>query len=466
MPKKKPNKKSSKRTCALISLGCPKNLVDSERMLGLLRLDGYRVVDEPAGADLVVINTCGFLDTARQESMEAIRQMARLKKRGRLGGIIVAGCLAERDREGLLAACPEIDQIVGVFARDEIATAAARVVQLADIKPMLPAERTLVRPAPESPLEDTGRFRVTPRHLAYLKIAEGCDRLCAFCSIPSMRGKYSSKSIERVVDEAQQLAADGVRELVLIAQDTSSYGRDLYGEPRLAELMARLAGVRSLEWIRPMYLYPKHLGDDLLDVMASSPKILPYMDLPLQHINDEVLRRMRRQVGRDETEKLLDRLRERIPGLILRTTLIAGFPGETDAQFDELLEFVQRRRFERLGVFPYRLEPGTASAELDGHLSEEVRQERCERLMAAQQEIAFEWNQAQVGRQWEVLIDSYIPDEENAYLGRTPADAPDIDGVVYVTGQDEKILPGQFVPCEIVASQGYDLIGVAVGPPR
>ena len=456
----KNRKRPRGKTCALISLGCPKNLVDSERMLGLLRLDGYRLVRDPQGADLVVVNTCGFIDAARAESMDTIREMARLKRAGHLGGIIVTGCLAERDRDALLEACPEIDQIVGVFARDEITTAAARL----ELAP--PEDRTLFREAPIRPLADTGRRRLTPKHIAYLKIAEGCDRLCSFCSIPTMRGKYASKPIEQVVEEAEELAADGVRELVLIAQDTSYYGRDVYGEPRLAELLARLGEVERLEWIRLMYLYPKHLGDDLLDVINSCPKILPYLDLPLQHISDEVLRRMRRQVTRDETERLLDRLRERIAGLVLRTTLIAGFPGETERQFEELVEFVQRRRFERLGVFPYSLEPGTASAELDGHLPEEVKRQRCEQLMLSQQEIAFERNQSQVGRQCEVLIDRDIPGEENACVGRTYADAPEVDAVVYVTGQDEKILPGQFVPCEIVASQEYDLIGVAVGPPR
>lgn len=458
--KKTPRRRSAEPTAALISLGCPKNLVDSERMLGLLHDSGYRIVREPVGADLVVVNTCGFLDTARAESMEVIGQIAELKRAGRVGSLLVAGCLAQRDGQALRDAVPQIDQVLGVFARDQIATLAATLSEAT------PEQRVLVTDAPDEPLVDIPRFRVTPRHLAYLRIAEGCDRSCAFCSIPSMRGKYASKTIEQVVDEAEHLAADGTRELVVIAQDTSYYGRDLDGRPRLAELLGRLADVDALEWIRLMYLYPMHLDDDLLEVVSSSPKVLPYLDLPLQHINDEVLRRMRRGVDRVQTEALLARLRERIEGLVLRTTLIAGFPGETETQFEELVEFVEQQCFERLGVFAYRFEPGTPSAELDGHLDDEIKQQRRDRLMQVQREIALRRNQAQIGQRCDVLIDGRVPGEKNAYIGRSQADAPEVDPLVFVTGQEEKIRPGQFVPCEIVAFEEYDLIAVAVGPPR
>jgi len=450
--------KSSKGTYSVVTLGCPKNLVDTERMLGLLRAGGYQLVREPEGTDFVVVNTCGFIETARQESREIIREMVGLKKRGLTGGVIVTGCLAERDKEALLTTCPGIDQLVGVFGRDEIVTAADRLIGGRN------EGRTIFRPAPGRPLPDVDRLRVTLRHVAYLKISEGCDRLCTFCSIPAIRGKYASKRIDEVVAEAEQLAADGVRELILVAQDTTYYGIDLCGRPQLAPLLARLNGIEGLEWIRLMYLYPMHVTEELIELAASGGKILPYLDLPLQHINDQVLRRMNRRVTRAETERLIDRLRERIEGLVLRTALIAGFPGETEEQFDQLLRFVLRRRFERLGVFTYCREPGTPAARLGGRLPERVCRSRCERLLSAQQEIALAWNESQVGRRLEVMIDDHIPGEKGAYLGRTYADAPDVDGVVYVTG--DGLAPGQIVPCEVVAAREYDLIGVAVGDPR
>jgi ribosomal protein S12 methylthiotransferase len=467
------SKKITPNTYALVSLGCPKNLVDSERMAGLLQLGGYRLVADPRGAELVVINTCGFIADARTESYDAIKEMLRLKKQGRLGKVIVTGCLAEREREKLLERYPGIDQLVGVFARDEIAEVVAQIAgsqrlpecsQSDDSSPGSVSsrlfERALFRPAPSQPLPDTGRLRITLPHLAYLKIAEGCNRLCSFCSIPLMRGPYASKPIEEVVAEAEELAADGVRELVLVAQDTTFYGLEAGGKPRLAELLRRLQEVDGLAWIRLMYLYPAHVTDELVEVIATGKKILPYLDMPLQHINDEVLQRMRRRVGRQETEELLERLRGRIDSLVLRTTLMTGFPGETEEQFEELLDFVRRWRFERLGAFAYCEEPGTAAAELDGRLPEEVKQARRDRLMAVQQEIAFAWNASQVGRRLDVIIDRCISIEENAFVGRSYADAPEVDGQVYVTG--ENLAPGEIVACEVVAAQNYDLIAVKV----
>ena len=451
----KPARKSAGRpkgTYALISLGCPKNLVDSERMAGLLRPNGYRMVPEPKGADFVVINTCAFLRQARDESLGVIREMVALKQRGLLGGIIVAGCLAEREKAELLTDCPGIDQLVGVFGRDEVATAADRLIG------GVTEQRTIFRPAPRVPLPDLDRLRITPPHLAFLKIAEGCNRLCSFCLIPAMRGPYASKPIEQIVAEAEQLAGDGARELVVIAQDTSFYGLDIYGRPRLAELLARLAEIDGLNWIRLMYLYPMHVTEELIDVVGRSGRVLPYLDLPLQHIDDEVLRRMRRHVTRAEVERLLDRLYGRIDRLVLRTTFIVGFPGETDRQFEQLLDFVEQRRFERLGVFAYSDEPGTPSAELDGKLPDDVKQSRRDRLLMAQQAIAFDWNDSQVGRKLDVLIDRDIPGEKNAYVGRSYADAPEVDGAVYVTGAN--LRPGRICPCEIVATRGYDLIAV------
>ncbi len=438
---------------SFISLGCPKNLVDSERMLGRLQLDGYQLVDDPRQADFAVVNTCGFIEQARQESFSAIDEMLELKRAGTLRGVIVSGCLAERQREALLDERPEIDYLIGVFGREEVTKVADRLIG------GLEEQRSVFQPAPIRPLPDRGRLRITPRHFAYLKISEGCDRLCTFCAIPKMRGKHATKPMEEVVAEARELAADGVRELVIVAQDTTYYGMDLYGEPRLVELLRQLDEIESLDRIRLMYLYPMYFSDELIDCIASSQRIVPYLDLPLQHINDVMLRRMQRRVARAETEELLAKLRSRIPELVMRTTFITGFPGETDEQFEELVDFVQQQKFERLGVFTYSFEPDTPAARLPDHIPAEVSEARRDRLMQVQQEIAFDWNETQIGRQMDVLLDSPVPDEENAWIGRSYADAPDVDSVTYVTG--ERLSVGQIVRCEIVAAKDYDLIAVA-----
>jgi ribosomal protein S12 methylthiotransferase len=448
----------SKGTYCFISLGCPKNLVDSERMLGRLQLDGYELVDSPERADFAIVNTCGFIEAARQESFGAIDEMLELKRRGDLRGVIVSGCLAERQKESLLVERPEIDHLVGVFGREEVTKVADRLLG------GLIEQRTVFRPAPTHPLPDTARLRITPKHFAFLKISEGCDRLCTFCAIPKMRGKHATKPLEEVIAEARELAADGVRELVIVAQDTTYYGLDRYGEPRLVELLQRLERVEGLDWIRLMYLYPIYFSDELIETIASSQRIVPYLDMPLQHINDIMLRRMQRRVNRLETETLLAKLRARIPNLVMRTTFIAGFPGESDEQFNELVEFVAEQRFERLGVFTYSYEPDTPAARLPDHLPEDVKEQRRAKLMAVQQKIAFDWNRRQAGRRMEVLLDGPVPGEPNAWVGRSYADAPDVDGMVYVTG--EGLRPGQIAPCEIVASREYDLVAAVCGEAR
>jgi ribosomal protein S12 methylthiotransferase len=447
---------ASKGTYAFVSLGCPKNLVDSERMLGLLQVDGYTLVPEPDGADFVVVNTCGFIERARTESFSAIDEMLELKRRGRTRGVIVSGCLAERQKEDLLVERPGIDCLVGVFGREEITRVADRLVGHLD------EQRSVFQPAPIRPLPDGDRLRITPRHFAYLKVSEGCDRLCTFCAIPKMRGKHVTKPVEEVLREAEQLARDGVRELIIVAQDTTYYGMDLYGEPRLAALLRELEKVPGIEWIRLMYFYPMYVSDELIDVIASSRRIVPYLDMPLQHINDTMLRRMSRRVSRAETEALLDKLRQRIPNLAIRTTFITGFPGETDEHYQELEAFLRARRFERMGVFTYSLESDTPAANLPDHVPEAVREERRDRLMAVQQEVAFEWTSAQVGKQIEVIIDQPVPDEKNVWIGRSTADAPDVDAAVYVTGGPHKLAVGRIVPCEVVTTQGYDLVAVAL----
>ncbi len=449
---------ASKGKYAFVSLGCPKNLVDSERMLGLLQLDGYELVNDPRGADFAVVNTCGFIEAARTESFAAIDEMLDLKRRGELRGVIVSGCLAERQRGELLESRPEIDHLVGVFGREQVTKVADRLLG------GLEEQRMVFNPAPSHPLPDTARMRITPRHFAFLKISEGCDRLCTFCAIPKMRGKHYTKPMEEVIAEARELAADGVRELVIVAQDTTYYGMDLYGKPRLAELLRELEQVEGLDWIRLMYFYPMYVTDEVIDTIAASKRIVPYIDMPLQHINDKMLKRMQRRVNRADTEQLLTKLRERIPNLVLRTTCITGFPGETEAEFEELREFIAEQRFQRLGVFTYSFEPDTPAARLPDQLPEEVKNERRDRLMEVQQQVAFEWCEAQVGRQLEVLIDAAVPNQKGAWVGRSYADAPDVDGVVYVTGQ--KLTVGAMVPCEIVARSGYDLAAAAIGKPR
>ncbi len=445
---------------AFVSLGCPKNLVDSERMLGLLQLEGYQLVPDPDGADFVVVNTCGFIERAREESFGAIDEMLTLKKEGRLRGVIVSGCLAERQKEQLLEDRPGIDALVGVFGREEVTRVADRLIGRQE------EQRSVFKPAPIRALSDRQRLRITPKHFAYLKISEGCDRLCTFCAIPKMRGKHASKPIEEIIKEAQELAADGVRELIIVAQDTTYYGIDMYGEPRLAQLLRELDKVEGIDWIRLMYFYPMYITDELIDTLAYSRRIIPYIDIPLQHINDTMLRRMSRRVNRADTEKLLESLRQRIPNLTLRTTFITGFPGETDEQFEEMVEFAQKLHFERMGVFTYSLEPGTPAVQLDEHLPDAVKEARRERLMEVQQEVAFRWANAQVGKTLDIILDQAVPEEKNVWIGRSQADAPDVDAAVFVTGGKKKLQEGDIVPVEIVATRDYDLIGVAAGNPR
>lgn len=441
-------------TYAFVSLGCPKNLVDSEKMLGQLALDGYQLVADAEGADFVIVNTCGFIESSRDESRSVIQEMLDLKSSGRTGGVIVAGCLPERLEEdgGLLKEMPDIDHVVGVFGRDEIAKVADQLVG------GITEQRELFRPAPIKALDDRARLRITPSHYAYLKISEGCDRTCTFCSIPRMRGKHVTKPIEMVLEEARELAADGVRELNIVAQDTTYYGLDLYGEVRLAELLRQLETVDGIDWIRLMYLYPVHFNDELIQTIVESSKVLPYLDMPLQHINSRVLKRMQRRVDSAQTRDLVAKLRERVPNLVLRTTFITGFPGETDAQFEELRDFVAETRFERMGVFTYSVEPGTAATKLDGHLPEDVKNARRDELMSLQQSIAFEHAESLVGYELDVLIDGEV--EDNVWVGRSFTDAPEIDACTYVSA--ENLEPGTLVPVEILRRDEYDLIGVAV----
>jgi ribosomal protein S12 methylthiotransferase len=446
----------AKGSYAFVSLGCPKNLVDSERMLGKLSQAGFALTPDADGADVVVVNTCGFIEPARQESLGVIREMLELKRQGRVGAVVVAGCLAERKGDELLREVPEVDHLVGVFGREEIVQVVARSLY----QRRRDEQRSLFRPAPVKALEDTARLRITPRHYAYLKISEGCDRLCTFCAIPGMRGKHVTKPIEEVLREARELVADGVRELILVAQDITWYGLDLYGEVRFASLLRELERIEGLEWLRILYAYPAHFTDELLEVLSRAKKVVPYLDMPLQHINDRLLKRMQRRVSRAQTEELLARLRRAVGGLALRTTFIVGFPGESEAEFQELCSFVREARFERVGVFTYSLEPGTPAERLPDHLPEEVKQARRDELMRIQQQIAFAHAQSQVGKELEMIVDGPDPEVPGHVLARTHADAPDIDCVVRLKGRNLKA--GDLVRARVTGADGYDLMARAI----
>ena len=420
----------------LVSLGCPKALVDSERIITQLRAEGYVMSPGYDDADVVIVNTCGFLDSAKAESLAAIGEA--MEENGR---VIVTGCMGV-EADTIMKAHPGVLAVTGPQQYEQVVGAVHKA-----IPPVHDPKMDLVPPQ---------GLHLTPKHYAYLKISEGCDRTCTFCSIPSMRGKHVTKPIEMILDEARELVDDGVRELILVAQDTTYYGMDLYGEVRLTQLLRELEQVEGIDWIRLMYLYPINFTDELIQTIADSSVIIPYLDMPLQHINSQVLKRMQRRVDSKQTRELVHKLRERIPNVVLRTTFITGFPGETDQQFAELRDFVQEMRFERMGVFTYSLEPGTPAVKLDGHLPEDVKEARRDELMSLQQEIAFEHAEAFIGYELDVLIDQEL--EDGVYVGRSFADAPEIDASVIVTGAE--LQPGDLVPVEILQREDYDLVGI------
>ncbi|MEM9827118.1 MAG: 30S ribosomal protein S12 methylthiotransferase RimO [Planctomycetota bacterium] len=441
---------------AVISLGCPKNTVDTEQMLGRLDQEGYRMVDQIDDADMVVVNTCGFIESARAESFDAIDEMLDRKRRGQLRNVVVTGCLAEREQGKLLQDRPEIDAMVGVFGRNDIAEVMEK------LRSGMTEQQQVFRPAPIRPLSDGIRSAVTPRHFAYLKVSEGCDRLCTFCAIPKMRGKHYSKPIEQVVDEAIRLGESGVREMVIVAQDTTYYGMDLYGRTRLAELLRELDQIESIDWIRLMYFYPMYIDDDLIQSIADAKRIVPYIDMPLQHASDRMLKRMSRKTTRSSQEEIIRRLRGAIDSLVMRTTMICGFPGETDDDFDQLVDFTREMNFEHLGVFTYSVEPDTPAARLPHRVAPEIAEERKNTLMAVQQEIAFRWNEQMVGQAVPVIVDAPLPGQPGVWLARTATQAPDIDGMTYLTQTESDLSIGQIVNAEVIASRGYDLVAAAL----
>lgn len=411
------------KSFALISLGCAKNLVNSEQMIYLMTEAGYTLVSEPDGADLVIVNTCGFIDAAKSEAIDSILEMAELKKAGKLGGIIVTGCLSERYKDSITDELPEIDTVLGVGSFGEIVKAADAVMA---------GRRLSLFGDQSAPIEEIPRVISTGPGWAYLRIAEGCNNFCAFCAIPFIRGRYRSRKMEDIVDEAKELAARGVKELIVIAQDITRYGTDLYGKRSLAALCRELAKIDGVEWIRLHYLYPDQFDDELIDELASNDKIVKYLDIPIQHINDKILKTMNRRGTGEEIRSLFKTLRERIPDLVLRTSLIAGLPGEGEAEFEELCEFLREARIERVGVFPFSPEEGTPAAAME-HVDFEEAQRRADIILELQAPIMDEFCSGFVGRTIRVLCDGY--DEESGLkTGRSYADSPDIDGQVLFSG--------------------------------
>ena len=435
-----------------ISLGCDKNLVDTEVMLGLLASRGYEMTDDEEQADIVVINTCCFIHDAKEESIQNILEMAELKKDGRIKALIVTGCLAQRYRQEILDEIPEVDEVLGTTAYDKIldavdeALSGRHSVILSDLEAL--------------PLPDTKRLVTTGGHFAYLKIAEGCDKHCTYCIIPKIRGEFRSVPMERLIREAQELADQGVKELILVAQETTLYGKDLYGEKSLHRLLRELCKISGLRWIRILYCYPEEIYDDLIQTIKDEPKICNYLDLPIQHASDGILKRMGRRTSKQELVYIIGKLRSEIPDICLRTTLITGFPGETQEQHEELMDFIDEMEFERLGVFTYSPEEDTPAAVMPDQIDEEVKLDRKAELMELQQEIAFDNAQEMIGREVLVMVEGKVADE-NAYVGRTYRDAPNVDGLIFIN-TDEELLSGDFARVKVTGAVDYDLIGELV----
>jgi len=429
-----------------ISLGCDKNLVDSEVMLGLLDAKGYQIVDDETQADIIVINTCCFVHDAKEESIQTILEMAEYKTEGRLKALIVTGCLAQRYRQEIIDEIPEVDAVLGTTAYDKIVEAVEEAlagvghVELENVNAL--------------PLVDTKRLVTTGGHYAYMKIAEGCDKHCTYCIIPKLRGNYRSVPMERLIQEAKDLAEQGVKELILVAQETTLYGKDIYGEKSLHKLLRELCKVDGIRWIRILYCYPEEIDDNLIQVMKEEKKLCHYLDLPIQHANDEILKRMGRRTSKAQLEEIIGKLKLEIPDITLRTTLITG---ETEEQHEELKAFVDEMEFDRLGVFTYSPEEDTPAAEMPDQIPEEVKEDRQAEIMELQQEIAFAQAEDMIGEEVLVMIEGKVADE-NAYVGRTYKDAPGVDGLIFIN-TDEELMSGDFARVKVTGAVEYDLIG-------
>lgn len=435
-----------------VSLGCDKNLVDTEKMLGLLNREGYTFTDDENEADAVLVNTCCFIGDAKEESVNAILEMARLKEEGRCRALVVAGCLAQRYKQELLDEIPEVDGIIGTTSCDEIVNVLNGIL---GGKPQGPI--SCFHELKELPGRGQSRVVTTGGYYAHLKIAEGCDKRCTYCIIPYLRGPYRSVPIEQLVEEAAVLAGQGVKELILVAQETTLYGKDIYGEKSLPRLLRELAAVPGIRWIRIQYCYPEEITDELIEAIKTEEKVCHYLDIPIQHASDSILKRMGRRTNREQLVEMIGRLRREIPDIALRTTLISGFPGETKEDHETLLEFVDEMEFERLGVFPYSAEEDTPAYSYPGQVPQELKEERRDEIMELQQEIAFEKSEAMVGRVLTVMIEGKVVDEP-AYVGRTYMDAPGVDGLIFVNA-DVELMSGDFVRVKVTGAADYDLIG-------
>ena len=436
-----------------ISLGCSKNLVDTEVMLGELRAHGIELTTDPAQADILIVNTCAFIQSAKEESITTVLNMADYKESGRCRSLIVAGCLGQRYKQELLDELPEADAILGTGAWGRIMEA---------VEETLKGHRVVIAGDDDTLYDEkTPRIRTTPGYTADVKIAEGCDNRCAFCAIPQIRGRFRSRRIEDICGEVRQLTEQGVREVVLIAQDSTLYGKDIYGKPSLARLLRELVKVPQLKWVRTMYCYPKFFTDELIDVYASEPKVCKYVDLPLQHADDAVLRSMNRPDTREQIEALLKKLRERIPGVTIRSTFIVGFPGETEEQFQNLKQFLKEQRLDKVGVFTYSREEDTAAYDMPDQVPEEIMQERYHDLMSMQSKISEEVNQGLEGKELEVLVEGRDEEQPSICVGRSYREAPDVDGQVYVEN-DKDSQPGDMIRIRVLQGFTYDIVGEAL----
>lgn len=436
----------------IVSLGCAKNQVDAEMLLFTLKNRGFTIVNDPADADAVIVNTCGFIDSAKQESIDEIIELGKLKQEGTIKAIVVTGCLAERYKNEITKQLYEVDAAIGIGANQKIAdvvleTLNGKKTELFPDKSLLPMEG--------------GRIQSTPFYTAYIKIAEGCDNCCSYCAIPLIRGHFRSRQPDEIVKEAEQLAASGVKELNVIAQDTTRYGEDLFGEPYLAKLLKRLCKIDGFKWIRVLYCYPDRVTDELIDVIADEDKIVKYIDIPLQHCNGEVLKNMNRRGNRESLTALINKIKSKIPNVIFRSTFITGFPGETEEQFEELADFAAEIKFQRLGCFPYSKEEDTKASLMENQIEDDIKQKRADIIMEHQQSVMAEYCESLIGSDVEVLVEGYDKLAE-CFFGRTYADAPEVDGCVFFTCDGEKPKAGDFVKVKITDYMGCDPVGECV----
>lgn len=436
-----------------VSLGCDKNLVDSENMLGILHESGHQIINEEEEADIIIVNTCCFINDAKEESINTILEMAQYKKSGKLKALIVAGCLAERYREEILTEIPQVDALLGTASFPKILEVVEEITE--------GGQQVHFEALDRIPKLSTRRLLTSGTYTAYLKIAEGCDKHCTYCVIPSVRGNYRSVPMETLIEEANYLASQGVKEIILVAQETTLYGTDLYGKKMLPKLLEELSKIDGIAWIRILYCYPEEITDELIEVIRKEEKVIPYLDIPIQHASDRILKLMGRRTDQADLIRIINKLRKKIPGIVLRTTLITGFPTETEEDHQELMDFVRDMKFERLGVFTYSKEEDTPAAKLKPQILAKVKKQRQKDLMKLQQANVFENSEKQIGKIFDVLVEGRVADEEKVYIGRTYMDAPQVDGYIFFSS-DEELISGDFVKVKVTSAKDYDLVGELV----